>query len=292
MFSNTFSLRRYLDGYEGPYHCELDPKDLIYDPFSVEMAETEIAACVALWLKSHNWETYPEVVLRNRSKRPDLIAAKGQWVHVIECKKSLGLPVAEQAMSWLSSHHNPAAGLPHLISVAVQWKSSVRRSGFLLELLQRSGIGLIEVEKRPALRAAYTEESEIIRPCRYYVFVRNEPGIIPGSRHLGKVLHAQLNIDTRIALAGSPGGSGQYMTEWKRTMLRVEELMKSGKLKSTSEIISHLYQTGGYHWCNKGSAFNGINTSLTRLKYQRSEPIKGNIILWKWVEGITKSVIK
>lgn len=82
-----FSLRRYIDGYEGHFVCKMASQPEFADPCSSDMTEAEIAACVDLWLKTYGWETYPEVALKHRSKRPDLIANKSHWVHVIECKK-------------------------------------------------------------------------------------------------------------------------------------------------------------------------------------------------------------
>lgn len=290
--AKAFSLRRKLDGYEGHYLCEIDQKVGFADPFTSDMTEEEIAACVEKWLAAHCWECFPEVVLRNRAKRPDLIATKGPWVHVIECKKALGLPVIEQAMSWLSSQHNPNAGLPHLISVAIRRNPSARRSDFAVELLKRYGIGVIEVEKRPGKRLSYQGTEEVVHTCCYTVYVPLEAAIIPGSRHLGRTLRAQLNPDTRMATAGTPGNTGQYMTDWKRTMLRVESFMKQGGSFTTSEIVSHLFDTGGYHWCSKSSAISGINASLTRLQYAKDEYAYGNSHRWSWVEGKTKAIKK
>ncbi|EOC0011626.1 hypothetical protein ACI0X9_003311 [Cronobacter turicensis] len=287
---STFSLRRTLDGYEGLFHCQIEHNTDHANPFSQDMTEAEIAACVEKWLAAHSWESYPEVVLRNRAKRPDLIATKGPWVHVIECKKALGLPVIEQAMSRLNSNHNPKAGLPHLISVAIRRHTFARRSDFAIELLKRFGIGLIEVAKHPGRKICYQGVEEVIQSCGYTVYVTLEGAIIPGSRHLGKTLRAQLNPDTRIAVAGKPGNTGQYMTEWKRTMLRVESLIRQGGAYTTSEIVTHLFNTGGYHWCNKSSAISGINASLTRLQYAKEEYAHGNSHRWRWVDGKTKPV--
>lgn len=285
-----YSLRHRLDGYEGSFICRLEARPEFADPFSADMTEAEIAACVDQWLNTYHWETYPEVALKNRSKRPDIIACKSVWVHVIECKKSFGLPVMEQAFSWLSSHHNPKAGLPHMISIAVKC-SGGRRSDFGLELIKKSGIGLIEIEKRAGYKLGPPGEEDIREPS-YSLRIICEARLIPGSRHLGRVLRNQLNADTRMAVAGTPGNTGQYMTEWKRTMLRVEELMRKGGVYTTSEIVSYLDGTGGHHWCNKSSALSGINASLTRLHYGKDEYAYGNSHRWKWVDGETKSIIK
>lgn len=286
-----FSLRHYLDGYEGSFVCHMDYQSEFADPYSTDMTEAEIAACVDLWLKAHGWETYPEVALKNRSKRSDLIANKLHWVHVIECKKAFGLPVMEQAFDWLSSHHNPKAGLPHMISIAVKCSNAGRRSEFGLGLIKKAGIGLIEVEKRAGYKLGPADQQEVRKPS-YSLRVLCEARLIPGSRRLGRVLREQLNSDTRMAVAGTPGDTGQYMTDWKRTMLRVENFMRKGNPHTTSEVVSYLIQNGGHHWCNKSSAMTGINMSLTRLRYGKKEYAHGNSHQWMWVEGETKSVMK
>lgn len=285
-----FSLRRCLDGYEGTFVCRMGFQPEFADPCSTDMTEAEIAACVDLWLKTFGWETYPEVALKHRSKRSDLIANKSQWVHVIECKKSFGLPVIEQAFDWLSDHHNPKAGLPHMISIAVKYSNSIRRSEFGLGLIKKAGIGLIEVQKRAGVKLGPVGQEEMRDPS-YSLYVLCEARIIPGSRRLGRVLREQLNVDTRIAVAGTRGDTGRYMTEWKRTMLRVENFMRLGNPHTTSEIFSHLNQDGGHHWCNRSSAISGINTSLERLKYVKEAYAHGNAHKWKWKEGETRSVL-
>ncbi len=288
---SPFSLRHYLDGYEGSFRCKMAHQPEFADPCSADMTEAEIAACVDVWLSVHHWETFPEVALKNRAKRPDLIARKSQWVHVIECKKAFGLPVMEQAFSWLSSHHNPKAGLPHLISIAVKRNATSRRSDFGVELVKKNGIGLIEVEKRAGRKLGSGDDLEFTPPT-YALMVIVEPRIIPGSRRLGRVLSEQLNADTRIATAGTPGNTGMYMTDWKRTMLRVEQYLHNGEPRSSSELVTYLNSTGGHHWCNKSSAISGINASLTRLGYVRCGHAPGQTHLWGWKEGQTKKIIK
>ncbi|EOZ8612122.1 MULTISPECIES: hypothetical protein [Klebsiella pneumoniae complex] len=286
-----FSLRRYIDGYEGHFVCKMASQPEFADPCSSDMTEAEIAACVDLWLKTYGWETYPEVALKHRSKRPDLIANKSHWVHVIECKKAFGLPVMEQAFDWLSSRHNPKAGLPHMISIAVKCSNGGRRSEFGMELIKKAGIGLIEVEKRAGFVLGPPDQQEMREPS-YSLRVMCEARLIPGSRRLGRVLREQLNTDTRMAVAGTPGATGRYMTDWKRTMLRVEEFMRKGDSHTTSEVVSYLNENGGHHWCNKSSAMTGINMSLQRLRYGKEEYAHGNAHRWKWVEGKTKSIIQ
>lgn len=285
-----FSVRQFLDGYEGRFSCTLEHRPEYADPYSSDMSEAEIAACVQEWLAVYGWESYPEVALKHHAKRPDLIAIKGQWVHVIECKKALGLPVMEQAFSWFYSQHCEKAGLPHLITIAVRRNRSYRRSDFATELLKSKRVGLIEVDKTPARNLGHGDFAQNIPPS-YELSVALDSGIVPGSRLLGSVLKEQVKPDTRIAVPGVPGGGGQYMTDWKRTMLKIEELMLDGETRSTSEIVAWLLHNGGFHWCSKSSAMSGVNSSLIRQKYGKKAYAHGNSHLWFWESGVTKPII-
>lgn len=281
--------KRYqMDGYEGRFSCELGERPEFAAPSSADMTEAEIAACVDQWLTYYQWEVYPEVQLKNHAKRPDLVAIKSNFVHVIECKKSLGLPVMEQAFSWFSEWHSDKAGMPHMITIAVRRNNSYRRSDFACGLLKSKGIGLIEVYKTPQRKLGF---DEFIGPS-YELTVVLDAKIVPGSRTLGKVLREQVKPDTRIAVPGTPGGKTQFMTDWKRTMLKIEALMRDGQERTTSEIVNWLLHNGGYHWCSKSSAMSGVNSSMPRQKYLQKPYANGNAHRWVWVEGETKPVIR
>lgn len=278
------------DGVEGSFTTYLPHQPEFASPDSNDMTEAEIAACVEAWLKWLHWEVYPEVHLKHHSKRPDFVATKGALVQVIECKKAIGLPVLEQAMSWFYPYRSHKLGLPHLIYVACK-KSSARRD-FPLLLMRQWGIGLLEVEKSPSRKLRYDGVTEKVSEAHYSLRVQLEPRLIPGSRHQGKVLRAQLHADMRIAVAGTTG-TGQFMTDWKRTMIRIETLMGDGKQRHVAEIVDWLNVNGGYHWASRSSAISGINTSLTRQGYEcEAYGFEGRGHRWKYVEGVTKKVLK
>nr|WP_283027252.1 hypothetical protein [Providencia rettgeri] len=254
------------------------------------MTEAEIAACVEAWMKWLHWEVYPEVHLKHHGKRPDFVATKGPLVQVIECKKAIGLPVLEQAMAWFYPYRSDKVGLPHLIYVACK-KSSGRRD-FPLLLMRQWGIGLLEVEKSPSRKLHYDGITEKVSEAHYSLRVQLEPRMVPGSRHQGKILRAQLHDDMRIAVAGTTG-TGQFMTDWKRTMIRIETLMEDGKQRHVAEIVDWLNVNGGYHWASRSSAVSGINTSLMRQGYEcEAYGFEGRGHRWKFVEGVTQKVLK
>lgn len=278
------------DGVEGNFITRLPHQVEFAAPESEDMTEAEIAACVEAWLKWLHWDVYPEVQLKNHSKRPDFVATKGPLVQVVECKKALGLPVLEQAMSWFYSYHNEHAGVPHLINVACK-KSSARRD-FPLMLMRQWGVGLIEVTKTASRYIGNGDTRERHYGAHYSLSVLIEPRFVPGSRRLGKVLREQLNPDMRVAVAGTTG-TGQFMTDWKRTMTRVETLMADGEYRTVSQIVDWLNLNGGYHWASRSSAVSGINASLVRQAYV-TQPYgtDGRYHRWRYVLGVTKTVLK
>ena len=255
-----------------------------------DMAEAEIAACVDNWLKFHRWNTFPEVQLKHRSKRPDLVAVKGAFVQVIECKKALGLPVLEQAMSWFFPYHNPKSGLPHHIIIAC--RKSNGRKDFPLMLMKQYGLGFIEIEKRPAIYIGEGKTREQVSSHFYSLRVVLEPTLVPGSRKTSRLLQTQLNSDMCFAVPGTTG-TGQFMTDWKRTVLKIESLMKDGQRRTVQEIVEWLTVNGGYHWSNRSSAESGINAALQRQAYGK-EPygFQDCHNRWFWDEEKTKSVIR
>lgn len=64
------------------------------------MKETDLAATVIDWLSELGWDTFPEVQLRNRGPRADIVAIKNDMTWVIETKLSMNLHLMEQAIRW------------------------------------------------------------------------------------------------------------------------------------------------------------------------------------------------
>lgn len=278
---------RYQDGFTGDFFVELVyDADIYFPPDSSDMTEAEIAACVTQWLNLFNWNVYPEVVLKGRARRPDIVSVKGPWVQVVETKKALGLPLLEQVTSWQTHRQPDRCGIPHLIYAAVK-RTGGRRSDFAVSLLKQYGIGLIEVSK---ITGGHFN-SKPTASSNYRLRIEHEPTLQPGSRRLGHIIREQLREDMKVATAGTTG-NGDYMTDWKRTMLRVEALMQDGKQRTTSEIVSFLDATGGHHWCSRASALSGVNASLTRLRYVQTPYAHGMQHAWSWDSVLCKSVLK
>ena len=76
-----------------------------------KMKETDIAKPVVSWLQDQGWTVYQEVEVKERGARADIVAIIEPKIWVIEVKRSYGLGVLEQALSWRS--------LSHYVSIAV-----------------------------------------------------------------------------------------------------------------------------------------------------------------------------
>lgn len=238
--------------------------------FDKGMAETEIARVVDQWLRSKSWETYPEVVLEGFPGRPDLIATRRGICQVIECKRSLGLGVLEQAARWRTHSRHEQTGIPHLIWIACR-RAQYRPSELLWWVMRHFGIGLMLIEKHPARELRYNGEVDLV-PQEYRCSRRIAPRIQPGSRRSAALLIEQLNADMRIASPGARGGETEYMTPFKRTMAMVDDYLalEPGKERHIDHIIEYLNRNGGHHYGSDRSARGAIPPQLDRLGYPRT----------------------
>ncbi|WP_353980868.1 hypothetical protein [Salinicola endophyticus] len=238
--------------------------------FDHVMAETEIAWVVDQRLRAQCWETYPEVVLETFPGRPDLIATRRGICQVFECKRSLNLSVIEQASRWRTHSRPEQAGMPHLIWVACK-RPQYRSNNLLWWLLREFHIGLMSIEKQPAVEHRYGGEVELI-PQRYTITRRIAPRIQPGARRSAHVLIDQLNPDMRIAQPGARGGGTEFMTPFKRTMKMVDDFLASAPEteRHIEQIIDYLNENGGHHYGTDRSARSEIPPHLDRLGYPRT----------------------
>lgn len=98
-------------------------------------SEAELATAVTGWLSVQGWDVYPEVCLRGGSERADIVAVRGNFLWVVECKRTFGLAVIAQASSWLR-HSN-------LTSVAVPNARRSEARFFGEKICRERGIGII-----------------------------------------------------------------------------------------------------------------------------------------------------
>lgn len=98
-----------------------------------KMKETDIAKPVVSWLQDQGWTVYQEVEVKERGARADIVAIIEPKIWVIEVKRSYGLGVLEQALSWRS--------LSHYVSIAVPRGKRGQRTQFSHWIHRVSGIG-------------------------------------------------------------------------------------------------------------------------------------------------------
>lgn len=101
--------------------------------------EQEMARILVAWLRDAKWKVYQEVNTGYASPTCDIVAVQNNIVWAIECKRSLGFRVLDQAWWWLSYAHYSSAAVP-----------AGRRSGkgyFLNNAMRHIGLGLLQIDK-------------------------------------------------------------------------------------------------------------------------------------------------
>ena len=90
------------------------------------LKETDLARVVVCWLKDYGWEVYQEVKID--ACIADIVAIQNNIIWIIECKKSMGLKVIDQAIRWKSyAHYVSIATFPriqnvYIIEDIIKWK--------------------------------------------------------------------------------------------------------------------------------------------------------------------------
>lgn len=99
----------------------------------------KVALPVVAWLRGDGWDTWHDVagIPNCGDRRADIVAVKGDVVHVIECKVSFGWPVLAQAESWL--------GWAQRVSVATLLPAGRRHDGLRARAADGLGLGWIGV---------------------------------------------------------------------------------------------------------------------------------------------------
>lgn len=237
------------------------------------MGEQEIAQVVQRYLEGGGYAAYPEVSLRHFAGRPDLIAVRNSLCAVYECKTSLTFGLVAQACAWHSAQEQKC-GMPHLIWLVVgakRGRTTYAEEGLLWQVIKQHRLGILEVSKRArhtfAKGTDYEERSEVT----YRLHLKRYAQIQPGSRQSARLLIGQLNDDMRVAVPGSRGGQTLYMTDFKRTTIKMALLMRDEQPRSLKEIVVALGQRGGHHYSSDASAVSALRSHMTRLGYVRDD---------------------
>jgi hypothetical protein len=245
-----------------------------------KLSEQEIALVVQRYLEEHGHKTYPEVELTGVRGRADLIAARRGVVTVLECKVSMTLGLLEQATRWhermmhvQEGYAQQRGGMPHLIYVVVgrtliQHSALGHANRLLQEIIERYRLGVMSVCKHPQTVWNPGTEDEMTNPVRYRLQLERSAEVQPGSRQTGKALTSLLNPDTRCAIPGSRGGKTVFMTDFKRTAIKMATFMLDGKPRSIKEIVQELNRRGGHHYANDASAIGSLAGMMPKIGYQ------------------------
>jgi len=75
-------------------------------------SEVELARPIIPWLQEMQWEVYQEVQCMMYGSVADIVAIQGRIVWAIECKRSFGFTLLEQAVGWTQFAHYVSVAVP------------------------------------------------------------------------------------------------------------------------------------------------------------------------------------
>lgn len=177
-------------------------------------------------------------------------------------------------------------GIPSLLIAFTGEGGSFRMADLKEAILRDYRIGYFVVKKEPddfewvreRMARRGVKEGEFYTLCdtiyecymngfRYTVTERLAPKIQPGSRSTAHKIMEQLNDDMMIGNAGAVGGQGNYMTNFKRTMVKVRDVLAKGGEFHITEIISIVNKDmGGHHYCSDSSATSSLTGLIEKLE--------------------------
>ena len=175
----------------------------------IRISETDLAKIVIELLSEWGWDVYQEV--QGHGGICDIVGKRGNILWAIECKKSFGLAVIEQAHNWIKYAHYSSVAVPQT------------RDGYFAEQICREyGIGVFRIKGETP--------RETIRP-------KMHRAIIP--------LHLYEEQKT-FCEAGSANGG--HWTDFKRTvrnLVREVELHPGMEFNKAIKVIDHHYSSFG-----------------------------------------------
>lgn len=237
------------------------------------LSEQEIALMLQRYLDSTGHDTYPEVKLKYFSGRPDLTATRGNVCSVYECKANLTFGLVAQAAAWPRAKER-RYGVPHLVWVVVgnreDSKQSFAEEGLLWDLVKAHRLGVMEVRKKPRVIYGQGEWATTVE-VKYTLHIKRYAQIQPGSRETAHMLANSLNPDTRVAIPGSRGGKTLFMTDFKRTTIKMARMMADERPRTLKEIVVGLASFGGHHYDSDTSALSALRPYLADLGYRKLE---------------------
>ncbi len=182
------------------------------------MTEQDLAEKVVEWLNRGGWDVYQEVRECYGGPIADIIAVRGGITWAIECKKSLGLAVMDQASRWYTHFRSVAVPRP-----ADRGYATKRRPQIIFNICDMLRIGIIEV-------GGYRDVQELTKAP---LFRKQRADMVLGI----------LREDHKtFAKAGS--AEGGCWSPFKETLQHVEKRIKAnpgGTLREIMEGLDHHY---------------------------------------------------
>jgi hypothetical protein len=178
------------------------------------MSEQELAQVVVAWLGARGWTVYQEVEVERGGRRCDVVAVRGDMMWAIECKRSIGLAVLEQAHGWLRHAQRVSAA------------TGRSRSAFAARIARDYGIGWLVVGRGTR------------RPIREMV--------APAERtRVTERLRRRLAEEQRT-FAPAGNARAQFWSPWKSTVLEVQAWAAAnpgGSFAAMVDQVRHHYRT-------------------------------------------------
>ncbi len=207
------------------------------------MTEQDLANHIIKWLEEKSWTIYQEVCSGALNPIADIVAVKNGLTWIIECKKSYGIAVLDQACFWLGRFS------ANYISVAVL-RAKRKKSSAAWFFHRNLGIGLMNTD------------------ANGYVTVNYEPKLIRTKKNAGWNIKNMLREEHKhYAEAGGKGGG--YFTPFRKTSRDIVEHVKKNPGTTIKEMIDDV---GKCHWVSDQTAKSCI------AKYIREDIIKGIVV--------------
>ncbi len=194
------------------------------------MKETELFPVVKQWLEQRDYEVFAEVTSLETGGRADVVAVNGPAVTVVEMKNSLTLDVVAQAARWTL--------YANYVFIAVRGSAKRRISRYVSNLLQREGIGLLEV--------IFPEKVSVFRGP--YIFQASKGRF---HRRIDDHLRSELTQKHKLLPGGHHGGG--YVTTYSNTIDRVKDYLRygaRGEWTTLDDILNHCET----HWASPRSS--------------------------------------
>jgi len=218
-------------------------------PASSFSSEETLASPVVLYLQKNGFEVWQEVSGIGSGAIYDIVAVKDGRIHILECKRSLGIKVLTQAYFAKDYAHAVHVVVP---SPRITAKCDHR---FVYRICKDYGIGLIYVSPPPSW-TRFTKDFDL----DFMVDQRISPKLFGDAND--NLYEDQMTIlkDYPKKFCNAGSSTGGYYTSYKETMLKVKKIIKDNPGITLSSILAEL--KGDHHYASESSARGSLRTAL------------------------------